>query len=183
MTSRFHHGRQDLERGDGADRTAHAETDAPSEMVNRLLALCSEFYRGKGAAEWLQDQRRLMEVITWPAVWLNERGVGMPVADYEAKLTEIIRDIGRHADVARIKFFPVYLGDCIRKHFIHQGDAIYSARKHVRNAIDLGFLKGTGAPPQAPDVVPSLVAAHAVLATARRAAKPRKADDSQGTLF
>lgn len=152
-------------------------------MVDRVLARCAGFYRTKTARQWLQDERPLKEALTWPAVWLNERGVGMPSADYEAKLLEIIEGIARHGDLTRVKFFPAYLGDCIRKHFLHHGDEIYAARKHVRTAMDLAFLKGRSATPQPADAVPALLQAHAILATRRRASKTAAPDDLQGTLF
>lgn len=181
--TKYHHGRPDVD-AQAPERAAHAETDAPDAMVDRLLGLVWEtFYKGQDGRKWLQEQRPLIRVLTWPAVWLNERGVGMPVADYEAKLREIIATIARHGNRAEIRHVPAYLGDCIRAHFQHHGDEIYEARKHVRNALDMALLKGLPARPAMPDAVPSLVAAHAVLATARRPSKPARTDASQGTLF
>jgi hypothetical protein len=180
--SRYHHGRDDVPR-DAQERAAHEETDAPAEMVERLLAEISRIaYTGRSVERWMQDQRPLMEALTWPAVWLNQRGVGMPVADYEAKMREIIVTIERHGAVAQIKFFPAYLLDCIRKHFLHQGDEIYAARKHVRTVLDMSFLKGKAPQPVAVDAVQTLAKVHAVLSAGRRA-KTRKEDDSQGSLF
>src|SRR5687767_14149044 len=166
--TRYHHGRQDL--GDGADRTraAAVETDAPEAMIERLLGeVFKVFYAKLDGRRWLQDQRPLLQVLTWPAVWLNDRGVGLSVADYEAKMREIIAIIARHGDTRKIKLVPVYLGDCVRKHFIHHGDELYEARKHVRNAFDLAALKGGVSAPREADAVPALVKAHAVLATAK----------------
>ena len=182
--SRYHHGRQDVPDDAEADRASHAATDAPREMIERLLARIGALaYRAKRVDRWMQDQRPLMEALTWPAVWLNNRGVGMPVAEYEAKLGEILDIIARHGDLEAVRFFPAYLGDCIRKHFAHHGDEIYAARKHVRNAVDLGFLRGAPARPQPVDAVATLVQVHAVLAAGKRGAKIRKSDDSQGSLF
>jgi len=181
--SRYHHGRADV-GANAPERAAHVETDAPDAMVDRLLGLVWEtFYKGQDGRRWLQDQRPLIQALTWPAVWLNDRGVGMPVADYDAKMREILGTIARHGNRAEIRHVPAYLGDCIRAHFQHHGDEIYEARKHVRNALDLVLLKGRPASPQAADAVPALVAAHAVLATARRAVKTPKSDDLQGSLF
>lgn len=180
---KYHHGRTDVDL-QAPERAAHAETDAPDAMVDRLLGLIWEtFYKGQDGRKWLQEQRPLIRAITWPAVWLNERGVGMPTADYEAKLREIIGIISRHGKRAEIRHVPAYLGDCIRAHFQHHGDEIYEARKHVRNALDFALLKGQPARPAVADAVPALVAAHAVLATARKAAKTPKTDDLQGRLF
>ena len=182
--SRFHHGRDDIEPG-APERDAHAETDAPAAMVDRLLgAVFQTFYAGQDGRRWLQDQKPLLMVLTWPAAWLNQRGVGMPVAAYEAKMREIISTIATHGDLRKVKLIPAYFGDCVRKHFIHHGEALYMERKHVRNAMELALLKGTSSgPAKAPDAVESLAKVHAVLATARRASKPSKNDGLQSSLF
>jgi hypothetical protein len=182
--SRFHHGRDDVTPG-APERAAHAETDAPEAMIERLLGeVFRVFYAGLDGRRWLQDQRSLLQALTWPAVWLNDRGVGLSVVDYEAKMREIISTIERRGDIRRIKLVPAYLGDCVRKHFQHHGDEIYEARKHVRNALDLSLLKGRPAPSSAAtDAVPALLKAHAVLAVAKTRAKIQKNDGLQGTLF
>ena len=181
--SRFHHGRDDIEPGAAPERLAHTETDAPAEMVDRLLERIVSFYKGRPVTRWMQDQRAILEAITWPAVWLNQRGIGMPAADYEARMNQILETISRHGAVAEVRYFPAYLLDCIRKHFVHQGEEIYEARKHVRNAMDLAFLKGSAPKPaQAPDVVAALLQARAVLAATRKAKKQPKPDD-QPELF
>jgi hypothetical protein len=180
---RFHHGREDVGAG-SPERDSHGSTEAPQGMVARLLVeINRRFYARKDVRAWTVDKRAILKAITWPAVWLNERGVGMPERDYEAKVIEIIDGISRHGDLAKIKFFPAYLGDCIRKHFVHQGDEIYATRKHVRQAIELSFLKGRAPAAGARDVVPAIAAAHLVLTKPAKAPKPPKPDGLQGTLF
>lgn len=179
--SRFHHGRQDADPR-SPDRSAHAETDAPAAMIERLLShVFRIFYAGQNGKRWLQDQRPLMQVLTWPAVWLNERAIGLPAADYEAKMLEILRTIEAHGKTREIKLVPAYLGDCVRKHFVHHGDELYEARKHLRNAIDLSALKH--APRREPDAVPVLLQVRAVLGTAKKRGKGRPEDGLQGSLF
>ena len=180
---RFHHGREDVGAG-SPERDAHGATEAPQALVARLLAeINRRFYAGKDVRAWTVDKRPILKALTWPAVWLNERGVGMPERDYEAKLLEIIEGISRHGALAKIKFFPAYLGDCIRKHFVHQGDEIYASRKHVRQAIELSFIKGRTPSAVACDVVPAIAAAHLVLSRPAKTPKPAKTDGLQGTLF
>lgn len=179
----FHHGRDDVEPG-APERQAHKETDAPEAVIDRLLAFIgANFYRQKDARTWLRDQRELLQVLTWPAVWLNQRGVGLPADKYEARLRTVLAGVSEHGELDKIRFFPAYLGDCVRKHFIHHGEEIYEAGKHVRNSLDLAFLKGRETTAKAPDVVPALLAARAVLATARRGGKKGPQDASQGLLF
>lgn len=183
--SRLYRGRKDVDAG-SPERAAHCETDAPDAMIERLLAeIVNKFYGGKEARHWMQDQKPLLLALTWPATWLNERGIGLPVADYEARLREIIKGIAEHGDLAAIKFFPSYFGDCVRKHFVNQGEKLYEERKHIRNAIDLAFLKGMPAQATAkgPDPMAVLASTHLVLLKARHARKTQKTDASQASLF
>jgi hypothetical protein len=182
--SRFHHGREDVRPAADQGRSAHAETDAPCAMVDRLLDFIgAKFYAKKPAKTWLQDQRALMEVLTWPAVWCNQRAIGLPVADYEAKMHEILGIMAEHGDLGKVRHFPAYFLDCVRKHFAHHGEEIYEARKHVRNALDLAWLKGTAVAQKPADVVPRLMDVRAMLALARKRTKKDRSDDSQPSLF
>ncbi len=188
---KFHHGRPDIEQLGRADqkeaagRQAGRETEAPGEMIRRVMERINrDFYAAQPARRWLQDQRPLMMAVTWPATWLNERAIGLPIGRLEAIHGEILGTILKHGDLAKIKYFPAYYFDCIRKWFFHQGEALYEERKHIRNALDLRFLEGgRPAAPIGPDPIQALVAAHRVLASESRRSKVGKNDDSQPLLF
>jgi hypothetical protein len=153
-------------------------------MLERLMGeVATRFYRPDDVRKWMRDQRAIMQALTWPAAWLNERGVGLPARDYEAKILEILGIITAHGDLANIRYIPSYLSDCIRKHFIHHGDEIYAARKHVRALMDLRFLERGPVAPTAPDATAALAAAHRVLATAKRRPKIQKNEATQPLLF
>jgi|GEM_PF-956297 len=166
-------------------RAAHRETIAPDQCIADLMStLRAVFYGAGGEKKFFQDQKALMIVLTWPATWLNDRRIGLPVDRYDAILREIIKGVAEHADRAAIKHVPAYLERCVRLWFVHNGEELYEERKRVRNALDLRFLKGMPAQaPAGPDPVESMAQVHRVLATQRRGPKTRKSDDSQPSLF
>ena len=172
------------DRDERHGKPAAAES-APDAMIAGLLAeIGRRFYQGKGAKRWAQDQKPLMLALTWPAGWLQQRAVSLPVARYREILREIVEGIATHGDVAKIEYFPGYLQRCIRLWFVHNGEELYERQKSIRNALDLDFLKRGVAPAKAaPDPVEALAAAHRVLASAKRPVKARGRDDGQTTFF
>lgn len=160
-------------------------TEPTQEMIAVLVKHVREqFYTTWPERRWLQEQGLILKWVTWPASWLNERGISLSLARYEAILREIIVGIQRHGDTGKIKFFPVYFGHTIKQWFIHNGESLYEERKAIRNSIDLRFLKGL--PPtqvSGPDPIAALAMAHRVLATRRVKTKAPKIDESQPSLF
>jgi len=188
---KFNLGRSDLEqlgreeRATAAARAAGQASEAPEAMIERLMARINrDFYASDPARRWLQDQKPLLMAITWPATWLNQRAIGLPISRLEGIHGEILAGIRTHGDLAKIRYFPAYYFDCVRKWFVHQGEALYEERKHIRNALDLRFLKGGQAVQVAgPDPIQALVAAHRVLASTGRRPKTQKSDADQPLLF
>ncbi|MBI5771893.1 MAG: hypothetical protein HZA93_29240 [Verrucomicrobia bacterium] len=169
-----------------AKRDGKPARESPDGMVSELLAdIGRRFYQGRRPPQkWLQDQKPLMMTLTWPAGWLKTRGVSLSVARYREILREIVTGIATHGDLAKIEYFPSYLQHCVRLWFVHNGEELYYRQKGIRDALDLGILKG-GAPkaPVGPDPMDALAAAHRVLASQKRAAKTRKEDSGQTTFF
>ena len=131
---RYHHGREDADPS--SQRMADAATDAPEDMVQVLMRdLRKKFYAAADEKRWFQDQKALMMTLTWPATWLNERGIGLPVDRYNSIIREIIAGIERHGDVAAIKHFPTYFAHTVRQWFVHQGEELYEERKRMRPAL------------------------------------------------
>lgn len=192
---KFHHGQQ-LQGGDSFDDAKHAaaraegresaqETEPTQAMIDTLMKhVRNQFYTSWPEKKWLQEQRLILMVLTWPATWLNERGIGLPLHRYEAILREIIVGIQRHGATAEIKYFPAYFEHAVKSWFVHNGEDLYEERKSIRNALDLRFLKGlkTSAP-TGPDPMEVLAKTNAVLATTRRRPKTQKTDDQQPDLF
>lgn len=168
-----------------AARHAGAATNVPDEAIARLMAkINATFYARADARAWLVDQKALTLALTWPATWLNQRAIGLPLDRYEAILRDILTDIRTHGDVASIRHFPTYLLRCVKLWFQHNGEELYEERKRMRNALDLRFLRGLPAQP-APtvDAIDVLAQAHRMLASRRPTPKARRPDDDQPTLF
>lgn len=191
---RFHHGQQ-LQGGEHFDDAAHTkaradgrvsaqDTEPTQEMIATLMKhIRNQFYADRPLEKWLRDQRMVMGILTWPATWLNQRGVGLPVARYEAILREVIVDIQRHGATGEIKYFPAYFERAVKSWFAHKGEDLYNERKSLRNAIDLRFLKGMKtAPANDGAKLEVLVETHALLATTRRRAKTQNKSDQLDLL-
>lgn len=163
----------------------NVRTKAPDALVDELLAdLNVSFYTGGDAKAWLRDLRDLKLVLTWPATWLTQRGIGLPGDRYEAILREIIAGVKEHGDKAAIRHFPTYFGHVVRQWFIHHGEELYEERKRARTFMEAALRTATQRAVFAePDPTEALAAAHRVLATGKRAAKAPHADQDQMTLL
>ena len=182
----LYHGAERFQEGDGPVPSRLPESTSPTTvMIETLMRhVRAQFYTLYPEKRWLQEQRHILMILTWPATWLNQRGIGLPLGRYEAVLREIIVGIQRHGDTATIKFFPAYFERTVKAWFIHNGEELYEERKSLRSALDLRFLKGLNpTPPKEPDPMEALLAAHRVLATTKRRAKVVKTDDLQESLF
>jgi len=90
-----------------------------------------------GRASFHRDRRMLLYALTWPAVWLERRGLTCSAARYETLLAGRLVDIALHGDPARYgAYFPAYLLKCLQDWFQHHGDELYDELKHIRNALD-----------------------------------------------
>lgn len=173
------------DRSHQAARDGVTPATPPEEVLKGLAGLLNRTFYAKAAAkEYLQDQGRLMATLTWPASWLVERGITLPVDRYDAIIREIVAGIVQHGDTAKIKHFPTYFDRCVRLYFVHNGEDLYEERKRMRSAMDLRFLSGMPAKvAPTPDPMEAIAAAHRVLATGRKRAKSSKPDDFQASLF
>lgn len=168
-----------------SERTSEITPHVPDAVIERLLSrINTTFYRSQDARTWLVDHKALTHALTWPAAWLNQRAIGLPLDRYEKIIGEILDGIRAHGDLAAIRHFPTYLLRCTKQWFAHNGEALYEERKSIRNAIDLRVLKGLSAQPaSAVDAIEVLAQAHRVLASRRATPKSRRHDDDQPTLF
>lgn len=108
-------------------------------MLGELLAESRRrFYAAKPVAEFQRDRRRLLYALSWPADWLERRGLFCPPARYRALVVARLDAVRAHGDPARYgAFFPSYLLKCLQDHFAHHGDELHDELKHLRNAIEL----------------------------------------------
>lgn len=105
-----------------------------------LRTIQTQFYRTRPPADFHRDRHRLLYALTWPAVWLERRGLTCSAARYRQLLVERFDAIVTHGDPQRYgAYFPAYLLKCLQDWFQHHGDELYAELKHIRNALDLVF--------------------------------------------
>ena len=103
----------------------------PKHFIDdELRIIRREFYPVE--KKFYQDRRDLIAAITWPARWLNERGVKAPASMYRKILQTVIAGVKRHANRARIRHFGLYFLHTVQEHMRHHGDAYYYNAKAAR---------------------------------------------------
>jgi hypothetical protein len=96
------------------------------------------FYAPTDPAQFHRDRRGLIHALTWPAVWLERRGLFCSPHRYRSLAQDRLSAILAHGDPARYgAYLPTYLLKCLQDFFAHHGDDLYCELKHVRNALDL----------------------------------------------
>lgn len=101
-----------------------------------LLAIRRRFYRHR-PADYQRDRRRLLHALTWPATWLEARGLTCAPPRYHTLIAERLQAIAAHGNPAAYSaYFPTYLLKCLQDWFEHHGDELYAELKHIRNALD-----------------------------------------------
>lgn len=179
----FGHGSERLRASDDDRVFARppTSTEPTEELINTLLThLNAQFYSEGNPKRFFQDQRQLVGVLTWPATWLNQRGITLPLDRYEKILREIIAGIQRHGDTGKIKHFPAYFEHTVKQWFVHNGESLYEELKSIRNVLDLRFLKGlTPEVPKGPNPIDVLAQANRVLAVQKRNRKVTSDDADQ----
>ena len=125
-----------------------SDRSAPPAAMQRVLEDLLEtirecFYPEAGPAgrttlrRFHRDRRLLLYALTWPATWLQRRGLICPSGRYRRLIDERLAAIIAHGEPARYQgFFPRYLLKCLQDHFERHGDELYEELKHVRNALD-----------------------------------------------
>ena len=148
-----------------------------------------------------RDRRMLLYALTWPAVWLERRGLTCSPQRYRSLLAERLDAIGAHGDPARYGgparhpnrpgpsypsngYFPRYLLKCLQDFFNRHGDDLYGELKHIRDALDQVLASARFAERVRDDArqLDILVSTHRLL-HARLAAPVVKQDSDQLNLF
>jgi hypothetical protein len=165
------------------ERTAElAQTDG---AVRQLLEeVRCRFYAGHPARDLHRDRRMLLYALTWPASWLERRGLTCSAARYRGLLADRLAVIAAHGDPTRYgAYFPAYLLKCLQDWFDHHGDELYGELKHIRNALDqvLASAKFAATVQRDAQHVEFLAATHRLIRAQRD--KPRDADNGQLPLF
>ena len=114
----------------------HAPGTADSAVPQLLEIVRLGFYANQPKTHFFRDRRMLLYALTWPAGWLDSRGLTCSPQRYHALVAERLKAIGIHGDPSRYgAFFPAYLLKCLQDWFQHHGDDLYDEFKHVRNAL------------------------------------------------
>ena len=163
-------------------QNAHSETRIPQVVPESIRDEALHYIRAKFYAElpekrFYQDRALLLRfVIFWPATWLRDKGVTLPMDRYREILLGakdgILPTAARMGDIPRN---PVaYLGKAVENRFHHQGERYYEEAKGVTGRVDnvLQALKGiVGQAPKIDPVAQMAEAARALAASPKRRAK------------
>lgn len=156
------------------------KNNLPTEKI--LAQIKQRFYPSHPPDKrFYQDRRMLLYTVTWPATWLEKRGLPITSQAYEKLLIERLDDIAKHGEPQRYRpapsgaegaYFPRYLLKCIQDWFAHHGEDLYEELKHVRNQLcDIEALMRQQTSQSTDDVAAPIAAAHAVLARQNRRKK------------
>ena len=114
---------------------------AEGTLVCLLGELQKRFYVQVDQSLFYRDRRALAKALSWPALWLDHRGVYCSQARYRALLVARLEAIEHHG-VTRMygAYFPAYLLKCLQDWFAWHGEELYLELKHARNAIEVALL-------------------------------------------
>ena len=88
-------------------------------------------------ADYPRDRPRLLYALTWPATWLDARGLTCSPQRYQRLIEDRLHAIAAHGNPSAYgAYFPTYLLKCLQDFFDRHGDEFYSELKHIRNALD-----------------------------------------------
>jgi len=158
------------------------ENTPPTEKI--LAQIKRRFYDSHSSEKrFYKDRRMLLYAVTWPATWLEKRGLPITSQAYRKLLIQRLDDIAKHGDPARYRaYFPRYLLKTIQDWFAHHGDELYEQLKHVRNQLcQIEALLREQPHQSAEDVATPIAQAHAVLAVQNR--RKKHADTKQLDLL
>ena len=150
-------------------------------MEDLLADVRLRFYVTQPAALFQRDRRGLIHALTWPAVWLERRGLFCSSQRYRTLVTDRLDAIRAHGEPQRYgAYFPTYLLKCLQDFFDRHGDELYGEFKHIRNALDAlcGSLRFAEKASVQSRQIEALAAAHRFL----RAAQPGPSDPDPAQL-
>lgn len=113
------------------------DSHALAATLEELLgAIRLRFYLHR-PADYPRDRQRLLYAVTWPATWLDERGLTCSPQRYQTLIEDRLHAIAAHGNPSAYgTYFPTYLLKCLQDFFDRYGDELYSELKHIRNALD-----------------------------------------------
>jgi hypothetical protein len=127
----------------------------PPELIGQCLSfLQRKFYDGH-ADTFAQDRQRLLKwVVLWPAKWLDERAVTLPLNRYREIFMAVFMDAAMFQQQAKVNYLPAYLRVVLERHFDHHGEDYYHEAKSIRTLAD-SALRGRQRRYLRPRLIPS----------------------------
>jgi hypothetical protein len=100
-------------------------------IEDQLRKIRREFYpRARwGEKRFYQDRPMLIQAITWPARWMNDRGVKALPSVYRGILSTVIETIKLHGNRAEVRRFSLYFFKSVQEHMNHHGEEYYYQAK------------------------------------------------------
>ena len=161
---------------------ARQKQQTPDEIINQIMGYVRSVFYWNHKNDWFKDQHFIKsKIVTWPARWLDDRGVTVKPERYKEILIGIFKTVKNYGQTETVKYWPGYLLHCVHEHFKHHGDEIYEEGKSLRNIMDAILLKCKQSRP--PDPVATIAQVNKALATAARKKKPTPAKQQQLSLF
>lgn len=163
--------------------TSHC-VDPFAPATDELLQSIRLRFYARRPADYQRDHRWLLHAVTWPATWLDERGLTCSPQRYQTLIDERLHAIRSHGDPALYSaYFPSYLLKCLQDWFDRHGEELYSELKHIRNALDqlLASARFAERVQRHARQLDLLVSTHRLLESRRAHRTP--AADNQLTLF
>jgi hypothetical protein len=109
----------------------------PEELLGQCLSFLQRKFYENHADSFAQDRQRLLKwVVLWPAKWLDERGVSLPLNRYRDIFMAVFMDAAMFQAQTKINYLPAYLRVVLEKHFAHHGEDYYDEAKSIRAQVD-----------------------------------------------
>jgi hypothetical protein len=114
-----------------------ASVDPFATATDELLQNIRLRFYARRPTDYHRERTRLLHAVTWPATWLDARGLTCSPQRYQTLIDERLHAIAAHGDpVLYSAYFPTYLLKCLQDWFDRHGEELYSELKHIRNALD-----------------------------------------------
>jgi len=170
----------------------HGDDALAATTDELLLAIRLRFYVSR-PADYQRDRQRLLHAVTWPATWLEARGLTCAPQRYQTLIQDRLFAIAAHGNPTAYGasglssshgYFPNYLLKCLQDWFDHHGDELYAELKHIRNALDqlLASARFAERVQRHARHLDLLVSTHRLIES-RRSYRTPAASDDQLTLF
>lgn len=142
------------------------------EIIGDLMGVIrNSFYQGDD--RWFKDQHFIRRhVVTWPAAWLNGKGVTLAPERYKRIVLDVFIGIKQYGQTDAVKYWPGYLKHCLQMHFKLHGDEIYAEAKAVRHQVESALLACQSTGKAGPDPIE-------VIALARQISRPGRVQRKQ----